>query len=119
MSLSKLRPTFSDTVLSIDTLVSSWILVLVIANEFHKLLHSPFLKNAHQWRSDGLSSILEGRGRHLHLVGGDFGYSALAVDVASCDLLEFEITRDIRVLISVLVRGYPVPQGCLLILRLP
>jgi hypothetical protein len=31
------------------------VVLLVRADEFHELLHSPFLENAHQGRSNGLT----------------------------------------------------------------
>jgi len=99
--------------------MSRWILFVVIADEFHKLLHSPFLEDPHQRGSHGLLLAYEARDGNLHFVGGDFGYSAITVDVTPCDLLEFEVTRDIRVLCSGPMRAVAVPQGCLSILRWP
>jgi hypothetical protein len=71
----------------------------VTSNKFHEFLHPPLLKNAHQGRTNSLQSVLTRGGKeYLHFIGRDFSNSAVAVYIATSNLLKLEITRDIGVL---------------------
>jgi hypothetical protein len=65
--------------------VSCRVVVFPSLKKLEELLRSPFLKEAHKRTSD-----------RLHLGARHFGNPAIAVDKTACDLLEFEITRNIR-----------------------
>ena len=68
------------------TLVGSGVLVLPVLEELKELLRPPLLKQAHE-------RALES----LHLIAGDLGDLAIAVDEAARDLLELEIASDVGV----------------------
>ena len=78
--------------------MSRGILFFVASDELHELLHPPLLKNTHQWRPDGLESVGRIYWIYFHLVGGNFSYPSITVDVAPCNLLELEVSSDISVL---------------------
>ena len=58
--------------------MGSWIVVFPVLQELEELLCAPFFKQAHELAPDC-----------LHLSTGDLLDLAIAVDKASCDLLEF------------------------------
>jgi hypothetical protein len=65
-------------------LVSCRIVVFPSLEELEELLRSPFLEEAHKRT-----------GERLHLSARHLGNPAIAVDETACDLLEFEIARNI------------------------
>jgi len=89
--------------------MSGRIFFLVIRNELHEFLHSPFLKDSHEWGSKG-----------LHLVRWNLGDPSIPVNIAPGNLLEFKITCDIGVLtVTPIPRRGVLRQACLSILHLP
>ena len=64
--------------------MSSRVFVLPALQELKKLLCPPLLKETHKWTLHG-----------LHLRTGDLADLAIAIDEATCDLLELEVTRHI------------------------
>ena len=66
-------------------MVGRRVVIFPSLEKLEELLRSTFLKEAHQRTSD-----------RLHLGAWHFGNPAIAVDKTACDLLEFEIARDIR-----------------------
>ena len=66
--------------------MSGRVLVFPSLEKLEEFLRPPFLKQTHK-----------GTGDRLHFSARDFGNPSIAIDKASCDLLEFEIPRDVRV----------------------
>ena len=60
------------------------ILIFPSLKELEELLRAPLLKETHEGAADG-----------LHLVTGDLGDLAVAVDIAASDLLELKVTSDV------------------------
>lgn len=92
LSLSRLIPTIQHQdwlrhcVLSMFTLMSRGVFVLPSLEELEEFLCPALLEEAHQRALDG-----------LHLGTGNFGYPPVTIDKAACDLLEFQIARNIGV----------------------
>lgn len=68
------------------TLVCCWVFVFPSLQELEELLCPPLLKQAHQ-----------GALHCLHFCAGDLRDPAIAVDVATRDLLELKVTGDVSV----------------------
>jgi hypothetical protein len=66
--------------------MGSRVLVLPSLQELEELLGTPLLEEAHERALDG-----------LHLGAGDLGDPAIAINEATGDLLEFEISGNVRV----------------------
>jgi hypothetical protein len=66
--------------------VGSRIFVLPILQEFEEFLRAALFKKTHQWAFD-----------RLHLSAGNLGDPAVTIDEAARDLLELEITCNVRV----------------------
>ena len=64
----------------------SGVIVPPALEELEELLCPPLLKETHKWTLHG-----------LHLRTGDLADLAIAVDEATCNLLELEVTSDISV----------------------
>ena len=64
--------------------MSRRVVILPGLEELEELLCPPLLKETHKWTLHG-----------LHLRTGDLADLAIAVDEATCDLLELEVTRHI------------------------
>jgi hypothetical protein len=69
-----------------QTLVGGRIFVLPVLQEFEEFLRTALFKKTHQWAFDC-----------LHLGAGNLRDLAVTIDETARDLLEFEITCDIRV----------------------
>lgn len=67
-------------------MVRGRVLVLPSLQELEELLGPPLLEETHERALDG-----------LHLGRGDLGDLAIAINVATGDLLEFKVSGDVRV----------------------
>jgi len=66
--------------------MSAGVIILPVLQELEEFLSTSLLEKTHQRALDG-----------LHLSAGNFGDLAITIDIASCDLLEFEVTGYIGV----------------------